>query len=190
MFAPDRRTAAVGVALVAALACQGALAHIRLDQEATATIPPASILETLVGDLGFDALSNVDVTDDAELANQGVEPGDIVDVRLVEFFLEVTDPPGADLSFLDSLDVYVQAPDLPKVRIASATNLQGTLVRLDLEEVDLTDYAVSQSMTVTTDASGRRPDEATTVRAQFGLSVGVTSQGACAALQGDIGTGG
>ena len=50
---------------------------------------------------------------------------------------------------------------------------------VDLEDVDLTDYVVSQSLTIRTDVSGRRPEDETTVEARFALRVGVTSQGAC-----------
>jgi len=58
------------------------------------------------------------------------------------------------------------------------------VVALDLDDVDLTPYVVSESLTVTTDATGRRPEQDTVVQARFGLSVGVTGQGACRAIGG------
>ena len=52
-------------------------------------------------------------------------------------------------------------------------------VDFDVEPVDLTEYVVSESMTFTTEVTGRRPDVDTTVEARFDVAVGVTGQGAC-----------
>lgn len=169
------------------VACAGALVDIPVSESAATTIPAATPLETLLGDLGFGGFTQIDLTEDEELKNQGVEPGDIVDVRLTRFTLTVIDPPDGDLSFLDELAFSASAPGLPKVRIASSTTFPPgeRTVELELEDVDLTDYVTSESMTITTDATGGRPDEATTIEAAFTLIVGVTSQGACKAIQGD-----
>ena len=49
----------------------------------------------------------------------------------------------------------------------------------DIVDVDLTDYVVSHSMTLTTEVSAHRPDADTEVEARFVVDVGVTVQGAC-----------
>ena len=54
----------------------------------------------------------------------------------------------------------------------------------ELDDVDLTPYVVSESMTLTTEVSGTRPDADHTVVARFALDVAVTTQGACNAASG------
>lgn len=166
--------------LVALLAgCQGSLFHITIEESSEAVVPGASILETLAGDMGFGDFVSMDLTEAGELQNQGVEPGDIEDVRLTDFRLTAADPAGADLSFLSSMDLLVSAPDLPEITVASQTGFpEGeSEVVFDLMDEDLTAYVVSEAMTISTAVSGRRPPEETTVRADFALRVGVTGQG-------------
>lgn len=165
---------------IAFLACQSKLFTITIDQQAETTVPKATVLETLLGDFGFGDFVSMNLIEAEELQNQGVEPGDIKDVRLIFFELEAATP-GTDLSFLNTLDLYVEAPDLPQVLIASGASFPPgqAIVELDLEDVDLTEYVVSEALTITTDVDARRPEDETRVVASFELDVGVTGQGAC-----------
>jgi len=174
------RLPAALLAAVLVPACQARIATIRVEETAETVIPKGTILEDLVGSLGFDGFTKLDVSESEELQNQGVEPGDIVDVRVKVFELTAVAPSGADLSFLDQLEVSAEAPDAPRVTIASGDRFPvgEATVALDTTDADLTEHAVSRSMTVTTDAAGSRPEEDTTVEARFVLSVGVTGQGA------------
>ena len=168
------------------LACQSKLFTITVSEEAETTVPAATLLETLLGEIGFGEFVSMNLVESEELQNQGVEPGDIKDVRLITFELEAVTP-GTDLSFLDRLDVYVAAPDLPEVKIAGSDAFpEGQrLVELTVEDVDLTEYLVSEAMTITTDLDASRPDQATDVVARFDLDVGVTGQGACNHANGE-----
>ncbi|MCK6519892.1 hypothetical protein L6R49_00475 [Myxococcota bacterium] len=168
-------------ALTSAASCDGALAHIDVEAGATTVVEGATLLEQLAGDMGFGDFVSMDLTAEDELANQGVGPGDIQDVRLIEFALTVTSPQGGDLSWLESMSLYVEAPGVERALIASADDFPEGVgsVSFDLYDVDLTPYAVSEEMTLATEVSGRRPDEDTTVRADVVLDVGVTGQGAC-----------
>ena len=174
-----RRLAVLALA-IGFLACQTKLFTITVAEEAEATVPAATIVETLLGDFGFGDFVSMNLVDAEELQNQGVQPGDIKDVRLVVFELEAVTP-GTDLAFLNSLDVYVEAPGLPEVRIAGHTGFSDgvTLQEFEIEDVDLTEYVVSEALTITTDVDARRPEDETTVVARFELDVGVTGQGAC-----------
>ena len=177
-----------GLALVGALwaGCEGALFHVTIDDSGTTTVPAASPLEPVLGDLGFGDFVNMDLTSASELENQGVAPGDISSVRFTDFTLTALSPEGADLSFLSSIAVYAEAPGLDQVLIASQDDFPdgAEVVDMVLEDVDLTDYVVSESMTITTDVSGQRPSEETEVEAAFAIRVGVTSQGCAAATRG------
>lgn len=168
------------MALLSWSACQDdTLLTLTIEDESSTQVEQGTILEELAGTFGFGDFVSMDITASQELQNQGVGPGDIRDVRLTLLSLSV--PEGQDLSFLDSVDVYVEAPGLDAVLIASQDAFpEGEpVVDLDLEDVDLTDYAVSQSMTLSTEVSGSRPSEDTTVTAAYALDVGVTTQGAC-----------
>ena len=167
--------------LAAATSCDGTLAHIDVKTGASAVVEGATLLEQLAGDMGFGDFVSMDLAAEEELANQGVGPGDIKDVRLIEFALTVTDPQGGDLSWLESMELYVEAPGVERALIASADSFpEGVAsVSFDLYDVDLTPYAVSEEMTLATEVSGRRPDEDTTIQADVVLDVGVTGQGAC-----------
>ena len=58
-----------------------------------------------------------------------------------------------------------------------------TLVDFLLEDVDLADYVVSDSMSITTEASGSVPSETVTIKATADFEIGVTAQGACNAAK-------
>ncbi len=84
----------------ALVACQLTVYSTTITETATTEVPGGTLLEQLVGELGFGDFLNMDLTESEELVNQGVEPGDIKEVYLVDFVLAATSPPGADLSFL------------------------------------------------------------------------------------------
>lgn len=166
------------VFVLALCACHGGLATITVSDAVTTVVPAGTILESVVGGLGFDGLLDMDISQAQELQNQGVEPGDIQDVRLTSFVLVATDPPGADLSFLQSMTLSAEAPDVASARVAHVEAFpagQGT-VEFEIDDVDLTPYAVSRSMTLTTDVVGHRPDQETTIEARYSLDVRVTAK--------------
>ena len=162
------------------LACNDTvLTTIDIEDSAVTEIEGATILETLVGDLGFESFVSMNIVESEELQNQGVAPGDIKNARLASFELEAVSPSDGDLSFLEDMAILVSGPDLPEELLASADAFpEGEpLVVFDLEDVDLTDYIVSESLTLSTDVTGSRPEQTTTVEARFRLEVGVTLQG-------------
>ncbi len=168
-------------ALAVLLACASSLTTIRIEESATTTVEEGTILEDLLGDIGFAGFVSMDLTASQELENQGVAPGDIVEVYLRDLTLAVTSPDGGDLSFFDTMEVYVEGPGLPRQLVAWQDTFpegQG-VVSFELETVDLTDYVVSTSMTLSTEVTAHRPDQTTEIEASFAVDVGVTAQGAC-----------
>jgi hypothetical protein len=159
-------------------ACDARLFSIQVKDESTTVVPAGTALEALLGDFGFGDFVSMDITAASELRNQNVDPGDIRDVRMELLELEAVAPAGASLDFLNTLDVYVEAPDLERELLASSDSFPPgeALVALDLEDLDLTPYAVSQSMTFTTEVNGRRPEVDTDVTARFEVVVGVTGR--------------
>ena len=58
------------------------LLTISIEESATTTVAGGTVLEDLLGDLGFDEFVTMDLTSSEELKNQGVEPGDIAESAL------------------------------------------------------------------------------------------------------------
>lgn len=169
---------------VCLIACQGQIATIELSESAEATIEGQSTLggiTDLVGALGFDGFTEMDISQSQELVNQGVQPGDIESAMVTSFSLTAVDPADGDLSFISRLEIWVEAPDLEPVLVASQVDFpEGvSVVEFDLEDVDLVDYVVSDSMKITTDATGTVPEETITIQADASFAIGVTAQGAC-----------
>jgi hypothetical protein len=162
------------------------LFRVDLDGEDTLVVEQGTVLEALAGELGFGAFLAMNLTEDQRLRNQGVEPGDISSARLLSFTLEATAPAGADLAFLQDVRLIVESPGLAAVEVARAADFPPGVARVDfeLEDVDLTDYLVSESLTLRAEVEGGRPPEDTTLTAAYALEVGVTLQGAAGACGG------
>lgn len=155
------------------------LLTIEISETSQVMVEQGTVLESLLGDLGFGDFVSMDLTQSQELANQGVEPGDIERVTLTVLELEAIEPSEADLSFFESMIFYASSPDVEQVKIASAPGFpEGEgLVSFDLEDVNLTPYVVSESMTLTTEVTAKRPDQDTLVEARFTVEVQATVQG-------------
>lgn len=163
--------------------CALTLTEIAVSGETKATVEQGTLVEDLAGNLGFSDFVAMDVTAAEELANQGVERGDISSAVLTDFGLDAVS--GAeDLSFLNSMDVLVATETLPELRIAFATAFPAGQANVDFQTTgsDILAYVVSQKMTIVTDISGNRPDSDTVVRAHWTVTVGVTTQGAVSNL--------
>jgi DNA-directed RNA polymerase specialized sigma54-like protein len=157
-------------------ACSNPLT-LEIEESATAVVEAGTIVEDLLDQLGFDGFITMDLTESEELVNQGVGPDDIDSVRLVLLELEAVDPPGADLSFFESLSFLVEAPALDTELVASSQSLEAPIEALELEDLELKPYVVSESMSLVTEVSARRPAEDTTVEARFVLEVQATLTG-------------
>lgn len=164
--------------LIALLGCTN-LTTLSIEESAEATVEKGSILEDLLGDFGFSEFVTMDLTASEKMQNQGVGPGDIEDVNLIYFEMEAIGPDGADLSFIQSMDILVEAPGLEQRLMASADDFpEGqALVPFTIEDLDLTPYVVSQEMTISTDVTAHRPEVDTQVEARFQVDVRVTVQG-------------
>lgn len=172
------RTARVGVVLTA-LAC-GNLDNITVTKSASSTIQGAGPLGGLGSTLGFDGFSDIDVSDDQTFKNQGYSRNEIDSVKLHELKLEITSPAsGGDFTFIDSIEFYASAPNQPKVLIARGgpfTSNERT-VGLEVEDVELVDYATAASMTITSEVEGSAPSQTTTVKATVSFDVDVNIKG-------------
>jgi hypothetical protein len=164
-------------------ACDGTLTEIAVTGSASTTVEAGTVLESLLGDLGFAGLTEMDVTASEELKNQGVQPGDITTAVLTELvFTAVSGEP--DLAFLSEVALSVEAANLPALTIASQDSFPEGRASVDfaVTGTDIAEYVLSQKMTLGTEVTAHRPEEDTVVRVNYGLMVGVTTQGAVSNL--------
>lgn len=164
--------------VLAAIAC-GSLTRITVNQTATATIPGATLLEQLAGDLAFGGLGSFDISNSAEFKNQGVKKEQINSVKLKALTLTITSPSNGDFTFLDGLSFFVEAGGVAKKEIAKGGPFPAgqRSVSLTLLDVELAPYATAASMTFTTVAKGKKPSSTTTVEAKVTLDADVNVGG-------------
>ena len=159
-------------------ACSSLLT-IEIEDSTTTTVEGGTLVESLLGDLGFDGFLSMNLMESEELKNQGVEPGDISQAKLTLLEMTVTDPADGDLSFIDQLDLYVSAPDVERQLIATQDDFPASVQMVSFErtDVDLTPYIVSESLSLTTDVTASRPAVDTTIEARYIIEVTATLQG-------------
>lgn len=162
------------------------LLTFEVDSEATTHIDGAGPLGDLLGVLDFTGLDDFDIDVENAMQDQGVAEGDLNDVHLTTFTL--TGSPG-DLSFIDDFAVYMSAPDVEEALIASSSDFpEGHLVvSLDLPDVDLTPYIVSDTSSFRIEANGSAPADDTDIAAAFTVAITATAKGACNSLSRDSG---
>lgn len=180
LFSSSRiRVACLAASIVVATSTCGGLDTFELTERSRTIVPAGTLIDQLVGDLGFGDFLALDLTENRELANQGVERHEIDSVMIGAIDLEIAGPEGADFTFLDDIEFYVQAEDLPRVRIARGGPFpQGAdSVSLDIDAVELAPYAAASSMDITTEARGRPPRSETTIDAVVTLLVDVNVDG-------------
>lgn len=158
------------------------LLRFEVEQSASTEVPGAGVLGGLLGTLDLGELDDFDVSVEQELADQGVEPGDLRSVTLTAVELH-GDP---DLGFLRGMQVYVSADGLPEVLVATLGDVAAgvTDASLELPEQDLADHVVAGGLRFRVDASGDAPRDDTVVDVDVVAEVVATPRGACRAAGG------
>jgi hypothetical protein len=144
-----------------------------VDSEASTHIDGAGALGTLLDVLSFSGLDDFNVDVQSAMQDQGVEDGDVSSVRITSFTLSGS--PG-DLSFLEDFAVYISAPDVDEVLVASGDSVP---------DVDLTPYVVADESSFRVVANGSAPADDVDVTAAFNVEIVATAQGACRTLSQD-----
>lgn len=165
--------------LFACTTCDG-IDNFQVDETSRAVIPGATLLEQLTS-VPFAGFGNIDLSQNTDLKNQGATKDNIDSVKISALSMTVVAPAsGQDFTFLTSLKFYVESPGQPRLLIASGGPFPegASKVELTLEDVDLKPYATAETMSITTEANGRRPPQETTVDAAISLDVDVNVGGA------------
>jgi hypothetical protein len=139
-----------------------------------ATIPKATLIETLLGSVAFSSFDKVDFSE--SFKNQGVTKDDVDSVHLKTMTLIVEAPPSGNFDFIQSVHFFAKADGLDKIEIASMDSIPKGKRELDLiinGGAELKPYVVAPSMQILSEVEGSRPNEETTVAAAVVLDVDV-----------------
>ena len=156
--------------IASSMGCGGISFDVKLDSETI--VERGTLIEQLLP-VVFDSFIAIDLTETQEFKNEQVGRDRVKSVLLSSFAIEVTHPPDeSDLSFLRSLEFFVEADDLAQERIAYSDEdafSQGVRrVDLQLDDVELQPFVVADHFSVTSKVSAsRRPPVDTTIRGEI-----------------------
>jgi len=159
--------------VLATLACS--LDNIKVTESGSSTIEGGGQL-SLLPDLGFSNLQNINIADNQTFKSKGADVNDIDSAKIHTLTLDITAPPsGQDFSFISSVKFYASTPDLPKTLIAQGGPFQAGLteVGLDVEDVELKPFVASKTLQITSEVTGHAPANTTTIKATVVLDVDV-----------------
>lgn len=151
------------------------LFHFDVESSGSTTVAGAGVVGGLLDTLSLGTLDDLDLSISEEMADQGVEPGDLEEVVLTDLVLSADQ----SLGFISRLDVYVSGDGVAPVLVASGDQFDATTVALDTTGVDLTDIVVAGGMAFTVEASGNAPEDDVDIDVDVVVSVTATAQGAC-----------
>jgi hypothetical protein len=144
-------------------------------------IDGAGPLGTVLEVLDLAGLEGMDVSIEQQMADQGVEPGDLRVVELTQLVLSAE----PDLSFLDRIEIYVEADGVEEVLVAEGSSFpEGqNRVELTLTGENFADHVAATGMSFRVDAEGRAPEDDTDVTVDVAVLVEATPKGACNATR-------
>jgi len=171
-----------GLFVMGLFACESPLVGLTLLEQSSTVVPG------IAGDGGeiTEALSKLEleISTTQQMQSSRVSLSTVREVVLLDLILMVADPEEGSLDFIHAIDVYVGAPGLPDVLVATLEEVPKGLrdVTLELIDVDLTEYVATEEMTYTTIAVGAPPTATTTIDVELALGVYVTAAGLCSSL--------
>jgi hypothetical protein len=161
-------------AFVACLALVGCgLVQFDVTEAGDAQVPACVALQCVLPQLGFAAFNNLDLSQSQQWQNNNANKNEVSSVLLTAATLDVTVPDGGDMSFLQSLQFYVDAADAGQALVAEGDSFPSgqSHVALTPYPVELAPYVKADAMTVTTNASGTQPQQDTTLHATLTFHV-------------------
>lgn len=166
---------------VALLSCADGKGLDDFDITRTAnTVIAGSILTQVLAPLGFSSLSDMNLSESAEMKNSGAKANQIDSIHLTLLRLKVKKPPtGQDLTFFSTVKFYAESKGLPKVLVAEGGPFAAGTAQVDLKltGAELKAYATAPAMSLTTEVTGHPPAQDTTIEATVSLRVNVNVSG-------------
>jgi hypothetical protein len=105
----------------------------------------------------------------------GLSEAAILSAHLKRLKLNITpNSNGRSLAFLESVEFYAEADNLPKIMIAHKdTTTSGEIATLTINEVDLKSYLVAEKVNIFAKIKGNLPEQDTQLEAVFDLEINI-----------------
>ena len=147
---------------------------INVEVTSEATISGGGPLLSSLNGLGFGEFASFDISNSVEFENNDATRNNIGDSYVTEFTLKVVDPDGQTLDFIDTMQVFIGDGDI-ETEVAyldgdentDVTELSLTIV----EGAEIGQYLRSDKTRVTVKATGRPPENDTTIEATMGFRI-------------------
>lgn len=161
------------VMVFAFLACSD-LDNVIITKSANTTVQGGSPLN-LLNQLGFVEFGNIDIKEDQQFKNKGVDIDDVDSVKVDSLMMEITSPAsGQDFEFINRIAFYaVQGGKRELIAEGGPFEAGLRTVNLDVTDVNLKDYVVGGAFSLGTEVNGNEPDNTTTIKATVALNVDV-----------------
>lgn len=155
------------------LGCGALPIYFDVQSEGKTTIQKGTLLEQLSAGFGFDGFSSFDIAETQEFKNNNTQKDLVKEAKVKTLTMKITGPDSQNFDFLEEISFFVEAPGQTKKRIATKTVPKGVKeFTLDLDNVDLTPFIKADSIKITTEAKGKRPNNDTTVQAIIVITIG------------------
>lgn len=167
----------IGTGLIALLLCAGCSrlpVSFDVTTRARTVVEKGTVVEQLVGSLGFGQFTNLDLSQSQEFQNRDVQRRHVASATVEALELRIVPPTseGQDFDFLESISFFIEAPGLEKKRIAhKQVPRDSRSFKCELDSVELAPYVRAERMTVTTTVKGRRPENDTTLEARLVIAI-------------------
>lgn len=177
MFALLRRYLLVGLCVWAL--CLTGCGNLNVTFDVTAdgktTIQKGTLLEQLTSSFGFDGFSSFDVSQSSEFENNNTEKSRVKSSKAKSITMNIVGPDTQNFDFLEEISFYIEAPGQTKQRIGTKAVPKGAKsFTLDLDGVELAPFIKADSIKITTDAKGKKPENDTTIEAVIVLTITAT----------------
>jgi hypothetical protein len=162
--------------LLVFLGCGAISISFDVSTDGKTTISKGSLLEQLSGSFGFDGFSSFDISESSEFKNQNTQKDRIKTAAVKSIPMTIVGPDTQTFDFLEEVTFYIEAPGVTKKRIGTKKISKGVKkFTLDLDGLELAPYLKADSVKITTDAKGKRPENDTTIQAAIVLSIEATA---------------
>lgn len=114
-----------------------------------------------------------DITQTQDFQNQHISKSQVESVKLTSLTLTITQPPGNNFNFLNSIQFDVGADGQPTATIAQENPVPTNVSTFacDLDNVQLLPYVAAPTMSITANAAGQLPTDNTTITIDAVFSV-------------------
>ncbi len=155
------------------MGCSALPIFFDVHSEGKTTIQKGTLLEQLSAGFGFEGFSSFDIAETQEFKNNNTQKNLVKEAKVKTLTMKITGPDSQNFDFLEEISFFVEAPGQTKKRIATKAVPRGVKeFTLDLDAVDLTPFIKADSIVITTEAKGKRPENDTTVQAILVITIG------------------